>query len=425
MSGATRGRDGRRERGLRPFLATCLLVAAAATLAGCDLDLLGVADNPETIDAEDVGGPTAFQARFIGATSDFSAGLDDAVTYGGLFADELTWGGSFVARQEIDTRNVPSSNDIAASEPYTTLQTAAGTSRSMMEEIAAGNFGDQVPDPEESAELARMALFAGYSRVYLADLFCTLAFDGTGPELSSSEVWEAAVGLFTRAVEADDAPDDIRNAALVGRARARLQLGRTGGALSDAQQVSPGFEFFVTYSGVSDREENDVNDLTWEQERLSVSVDFRDLTLEDGTTPDPRVELSFTGSTGFSGGVLQYNPLKHGSRTSPIRLASWHEAQYVIGEIQGGDEARDRINAVRAAQGLPEWDADESATDQEIRDKLIEERARTLFLEGQRMGDLRRYRDQLGIDLFPSGPGFGDQTCMPLPDLERDNNPDV
>jgi hypothetical protein len=408
-------------RGGGRLLGLALVVATVVT--GCDL--LDVEDNPATIDAEDIGGPASFQARFVGASSDFAAALDDAVTYGGLFTDELTWGGSFVARQEIDLRDVPSSNDIAASEPYTTLQTSAGTSRAMVEEIAAGNFEDQVSNPEESAELARMALFAGYARVYLADLFCTLAFDGTGPELSSEEVWGQAVELFTRAVDADDAPDDVRSAALVGRARARLQLGQDDGALSDAGQVAAGFEFFVSYSGVSAREENDVNGLTWQAERLSTSEEFRDLTLEDGTTPDPRVDLLFTGSTGFSGGVLQYNPVKHGSRTSPIRLASWHEAQYIIGEIQGGAEARDRINAVRAAQGLPEWDPDESATDQEIRDKLIDERSRTLFLEGQRMSDLRRYVDRFGLDLFPSGPDAGDQTCMPLPDLERDNNPDI
>lgn len=423
MSSSVRGGHERRLGRSRGWRLASLLTVAAVIVAGCDL--LDVEDNPATIDAEDIGGPAAFQARFVGATSDFSAALDDAVTYGGLFTDELTWGGSFVARQEIDLREVPSSNDIAASEPYTTLQTAAGTSRSLMEEIAAGNFGDQVQNPEASAELARMALFAGYARVYLADLFCTLAFDGTGPELTSEEVWAMAADLFTRAIDAADAPSEIRDAARVGRARVRLQLGQDGPALSDAQQVTEGFEFFVTYSGASAREENDVNGLTWQAERLSTSDEFRDLTLEDGTTPDPRVELSFTGSTGFSGGVLQYNPVKHGSRTSPIRLASWHEAQYIIAEIQGGAEARERINAVRAAQGLSAWDPDENATDQEIRDKLIEERSRTLFLEGQRMADLRRYADQLDLDLFPSGPDAGSQTCMPLPDLERDNNPDI
>jgi len=61
----------------------------------------------------------------------------------------------------------------------------------------------------------------------------------------------------------------------------------------------------------------------------------------------------------------------------------------------------------------------------EILNKVIDEKSRTLFLEGQRMGDLRRYLDQYGIDLFPTGPGIKDGTCFPLPNAERDNNPDI
>lgn len=399
--------------------------ALLLAVAGCDLDLLGVEDDPSTVDAGDVQGPGAFDARFVGTQSDFTAGLDDALTYAGLFVDELTWGGSFVARQEIDLRDVPSSNDIVASEPYTALQTAAKTSKDLKEDISEGVFGEQVANGEDSSEFAVAALLAGYSRLYLADLFCTLAFDNTGPELSSEEVWQIAADMFSEALAADDAPEDVRNAALVGRARARLMLGDETGALSDAQQVPEGFERMVQYPGASPREENDVNGLTWEAERLSVSEEFRELTIDDTGDPDPRVDLFFTGSTGFSGGVLQYNPNKYAERTSPVRLASWEEAQYIVAEIQGGDQARDIINEIRERRGLPQWDQGENASDEEIRAKLIDEKARTLFLEGPRMGDLRRYRAQLGIDLFPDLPNSGDQTCMPLPDLERDNNPDI
>lgn len=408
-----------------------LVVAYGAVLgllvavSGCNLDLLGVEDDPSTVDAEDVQGPGAFNARFIGTQSDFSAGLDDGVTYGALFTDELTWGGSFVARQEIDLRDVPSSNDIAADEPFTTLQTAAKTSKDLKEDIADGVFGDQVSGGVNSSEFALSALLAGYSRLYMADLFCSLAFDGTGPELSSSEVWEIAENMFSEALNAENASQGVRNAARVGRARARLMLGNETGALSDAQEVPEGFEHLVQYSGVSDREENDVNDLTWDQERLSVSEEFRDLTVDDTDQEDSRVDLFFTGSTGFSGGVLQFNPNKYNDRTSPIRLASWEEAQFIIAEIQGGDEARDIINRIRARRGLPEWDSDENATAEEIRNKVIEEKARTLFMGGQRMGDLRRYQEKFGLNLFPQGPDVGSQTCMPLPDLERDNNPDL
>jgi len=65
----------------------------------------------------------------------------------------------------------------------------------------------------------------------------------------------------------------------------------------------------------------------------------------------------------------------------------------------------------------------------EILLKVIDERKRTLFLEGVRQGDLRRYVDQYGLDFFPTSTpqGFpmGTQTCIPLPEVERNNNPDL
>lgn len=394
-----------------------LLVAS-----GCHL--MTTPDNPQTINANSLGGPAAYEARLVGTTSDFGASLDDAATYGGLFTDELEWGGSFVARQDIDLRNVKSNNDIVASEPYTALQTAAKTSKDLLADMMAGKFGDQLPDPKNSADLARVALFAGYSRLYLADLFCTLAFDNTGPEYTSAEVYKMAEDYFTQALQASNATSDVKNAAHVGRARARLDMGDSTGALSDAQAVPQGFEYIVHYSGVTTREENLVNGLTWLAERLSVAPTFQDLTIDSTAQPDPRVQVSPTGGTGFNGGVLQNNPVKYNARTSPIRLASWAEAQYMIAEIQGGDVARQIIDDVRASQGISEtWDASHTATDAQIRSKVIDERSRTLFLEGQRMGDLRRYKAAIGLDLFPTGSGYGSETCMPLPDLERDNNP--
>lgn len=120
-----------------------------------------------------------------------------------------------------------------------------------------------------------------------------------------------------------------------------------------------------------------------------------------------------------------YQVEKYQSATSPIRLASGLQGQYIIAEIQGGTEAVAIINEVRARQGVDVTYAPNDPSDDEVRRKVLEERSRTLFLEGQRMGDLRRYAGRYGIDLFPTGENFGDQTCFPLPDAERDNNPDL
>jgi hypothetical protein len=64
-----------------------------------------------------------------------------------------------------------------------------------------------------------------------------------------------------------------------------------------------------------------------------------------------------------------------------------------------------------------------------VQAQIVEERRRELFLEGHRLGDIRR----LGLTItpaagatFPGGGGvYGTQTCFPLPDVERINNPTI
>lgn len=257
----------------------------------------------------------------------------------------------------------------------------------------------------------------------------SLAFDGTGPELSSQEVYSLAEDEFTKAIEADGATSTIRQAARVGRARVRLFLGDESGAVSDAQQVDPGFEWLARYSTNSFAQQNMVNFRTWQFGNWSVGPVFRDLTIDDTGTPDPRVELELNPRPAFESSQDLYAPLKAGSPSSPLRIATGDEAQYIIAEVEGGDTAVEIINDVRQRHGISEEWQPSGGDPNEIRDKVIEERRRTLFLDGVRLGDLRRYIEKYGLDFFPTSTpqGFpmGDQTCVPLPDIERNNNPDV
>ncbi len=416
-----RGSDRSGHRG-----ASLLAIPLLLGLFGGCTDLLDVEDNPDTISGENVQGEGSFPARFIGTQSDFANAIDNGVLYGALFTDELSWGGSFVARQEIDLRNVPPSNDIAAAELWTVLQISAKTAADLLADIEEGLFPNLVPEGVNSEEFARVALLSGYARTFLADLFCTVAFDGTGPELTSEEVYALAIQDFTAAIQASDAEEQVRNAARVGRARAHLQLGDETNAAADAAEIPDGFVFQVQYSGASPREENDNFNFTWNNERLTVAESFHDLTIDGTSTPDPRVELFATGETGFNGSLPQVNPVKYNARSAPIRLATWEEAQFILAEIEGGDEARQILNDLRASRGIDDpITADEAPSEEAVRDLIIEEKARTLFMEGQRLPDSRRYLEKFAVDVFPSGSQFGDQTCMPLPDLERDNNPDI
>lgn len=70
--------------------------------------------------------------------------------------------------------------------------------------------------------------------------------------------------------------------------------------------------------------------------------------------------------------------VKYASPTSPIRIASWVEAQCIIAEVEGRQTAADIIHAIRDVQGIDETFASSDPT--EIRNKGIEgctERLRT------------------------------------------------
>jgi starch-binding outer membrane protein, SusD/RagB family len=156
---------------------------------------------------------------------------------------------------------------------------------------------------------------------------------------------------------------------------------------------------------------------------VSVYSAFHNATV-DGV-PDPRVPLQNTGARGVNGFTPMWNQLKYTSLSSPIPIARWAEAQLIIAEVEGGQEAVQIINTLRARHGLPAFSSNDP---QEIRNQVIQERLRELFLEGHHLGDLIRYNlplDPAPGQPFGNGGLYGDMRCMPLPDVERLNNPNI
>jgi hypothetical protein len=116
---------------------------------------------------------------------------------------------------------------------------------------------------------------------------------------------------------------------------------------------------------------------------------------------------------------------KYTSLDQPIRMASYTEAQLIIAEVTGGTEAVDIINALHDAVGLPHFSSSDPAA---ITAQVIQERSREFFLESQHFFDVKR----LNLPLNPAagtpylkGGNYGDMRCFPLPDVERDNNPNA
>ena len=77
--------------------------------------------------------------------------------------------------------------------------------------------------------------------------------------------------------------------------------------------------------------------------------------------------------------------------------------------------------------GLPAYDPT-GQTAAQVLAQVIDERRREFFLEGHRLGDIRRYSIVLSPAVgtaFPNGGTYGTQNCFPLPDVERINNPNI
>ena len=93
-------------------------------------------------------------------------------------------------------------------------------------------------------------------------------------------------------------------------------------------------------------------------------------------------------------------------------------------EVAGGQTAVGIINQLRARHSLPAFS---STVEADIQAQIIDERRRELFLEGHRLYDTIRFnipfKPAAGAP-FPNGGGsYGSNKCLPLPDIERLNNP--
>lgn len=411
--------------GFLPFVGVVLVAA------GCE-GLTEVAGDPHTIDASR---PIGLQEALVGTTVDLFHAFDSKIVWAGLFGDEFTNSGTSPGIQDFDRRVVTADNgggdgrgNSIGGGYYVPLQRATATADLLQERLRSGEFED-IMAGTSSPEYARASVYDGFAKTWLADLYCTLAFSGHGPELTAEDAYRLAEMEFTEAINAASAEPEVLQAARVGRARVRLILGDHEGALADAQEVDPEFEFVATYSTNSFAQRNRVHFRTWDFGNWSIGPVFRNLTIDETGAPDARVELALNPHPAFEPSQDLYAPWKVPTASSPLRIATGDEAQYIIAEIRGGSVAVDIINEIRARYGIDaEW-APSGRHPNEIRDKVIDERRRTLFLDGVRLGDLRRYIDQYGLDFFPTstprGWEMGDQTCLPMPEIERNNNPGV
>ena len=409
------------------------LAMAAGFVTGCVNDLLEF-DPGDRVESESLEGPENAELLVRSAIGDFECAFIQYIVTTSQVTDEMD--NSNLASTEafqLDRRAVNKERTHYALFPCGThegLLTPIQTARLQADQILVKLEGwtDEEVNPSNPARrtelIATAAAYAGYDYILLGEGFCSATVDA-GPELDQDEVFGLAEERFTRALAAAEAAgdDDIRNLALVGRARARLNLGNTAGAVADARLVSEGFEHFATTSAASPRAYNSIYQFNGVGALITVGPAYLGLTFAG--VPDPRVPVVDAGTTGSD----QLTPLrlqqKYTSLDQPIRMASYTEAQLIIAEVTGGQEAVDIINALHDAAGLPHFSSSDPAA---ILAQVIQERSREFFLESQHFFDVAR----LNLPLSPpagapylKGGNYGDMRCFPLPDVERDNNPNA
>lgn len=203
-------------------------------------------------------------------------------------------------------------------------------------------------------------------------------------------------------------------------------------------RVEPGFSKAVAHDASVGRRVNRHYGANIAARVWTLDFSFRDLTVsgidpstgEPRTAPDTRIVGVNMGVVGQDGSTDLWATTKFGTGASPTPLATWEEAQLIIAELRGGQEAVTAINRIRDAAPngpLPHLsESDEVA----IRAHVLEERRRVLFGQGYRLADIYAFEElALPTGPRPQKPESVFNTlfdgCLPLPWSEINGNPNL
>ena len=411
-------------------------------VVACD-SLLEV-DIPGSVYENDLHDPRLAETLATSAQGDFECAFKTYQETTGLWADEFEVSGAARDLGVIGAR-LPFISIYGANtgcQSMVALWTPLHVARFQGErgaEIIA-EFSDEAV-PNKSFLIGKSLVHAAYAYVFLAEAYCSLAFD-QGPEVTREVGFNMAVTRFDEAMQAlggvtgaDDAAEatDLMNFARVGRARANLNLGNDAEVLSSAGQVTRGFERTAFSSSNDERLYAPfVDNNTVEPGGVyTVHPRWWELTVPyEGGEPDPRVPVHHVGlGLGHDGITDVWANLKYTSRDDDIRIADWAEAQLMIAEVHAGRgngaEAVKIINDLRDThEGLAGNHVDPAGMSADDVVELVrEERRRELWLEGVRMGDKLRWNEPWDTGVSDHGTAYGTDTCIPLQEAEVLNNP--
>jgi hypothetical protein len=411
------------------------LVLGVLSLAGCDFEVT----NPGPVQDEFLSEPAAFKAMVNGGARTLGEALNYVNFHGAIVAREIHPTGQ-TGQFGISQQNaVGILRDDEQGGPWNNSHSSRWLSenavRQMGEVLTGGEF-------DSEPLVAEAYMWAGYANRLLGENMCEAVFDG-GPAEPSTNYLTRAEGQFTDAIQIATAAgvDSIVTASTAARASVRVHLGDWVGARADAATVSKDFMLTFPFYDIGDA--FFFNRIAWASMNTPYKAHttwgtyyeqyFRD-------TGDPRTAYTETQDVGTGAldccGAVPWYPQAKWGYLGGINLSTGREMLLIEAEglLRDGSwaEAMTLINELRTdlgVAGVVPWVATNS---DEAWTFLKRERGIELWMEGRRLGDLRRWAEGGTPGALDPHEVIGDTShltqqdmCFPIPQGEKDTNPNI
>ncbi len=418
------------------LLAVWVAAAGTSFVVGCSTSRLLDVSAPNSVPATVFTNPANAALMVNSAIGDFECAFGAFQLSEGIATDEVQDATITAANWQLDRRDdgftsgsYGTSGCTSSEAVYTPLSTSRWEADQAVTSLNAWTDAQVV---SRQLLLAEANVYAGFSYAALGMSMCQAAFD-LGPLVDQKGMFALAEKRFTDAITAAQAAGNtnLLNAAYVGRARVRVFQHNTAGAASDAALVPKGFVFNAVMNAVNSRQFNHIFNYISTSGSATVEPAARALTTENGEI-DPRsatTKLTTKPSDQLS---VIYIPTKDNAASLtagealPQPIARYEEAQLILAEATGGAAGVAIINTLRAAVSLKPYTGATDATS--FTNLIVGERQRVLFLEGFRAFDVERFNlalTPLAGSAYRFGGVYGHTVCLPLPDIERVNNPNI
>lgn len=422
---------------VRRGAATGLLFAG---VAACSPDSVLTVEDPDVATPGTLTDRSALPVLRTGAIGDFAVafdgGDDNVITYTGLLADELLNAETFPTRIQIDQRSIQAVNT-SLEGVYRTLHRARASARRAADAYAA----------LDSTNVARLEVLnlEAMTMIFFSEQYCngvalsTLTAAGEsvyGPQNTGAELNTRAVAIFDSVLTfatGSVVPAVVLQAdfARVGKGRALLNLNQAAAAATAVGAVGTAFAYQLQHSENSTRQNNGIFLTGAINRRFSVSGSEGVNGLPYRLDADPRVVAprgTGTAATGFDGSTPLFLPsTKFPNRSASTTVAGGREARLI--EAEASLIAGNTAAALATLNALRTGVAGLAPLATVTTDILFRERAYWMWLEGHRLGDLRRLMRQYGrtaAATFPNGAYFkggvfGPDVNFPIAEAENNN----